>query len=443
MQTVSRRELMVMAGSLGLSLGVPGGLAVGQSARLDDYKALVCVFLFGGNDSFNMLVPRGSAEYAAYAASRENMALPRDTLLPIAPVGYGASDFGLHPAMPELRDLFESGAAAFVVNVGPLIEPTTKEAYLDKAVRRPPMLFSHRDQQTQWNRLYTGPESKSGWAGRVADLLAASVVQQQLMMNISLNGTAELQAGDIERAYTMGSTGPATFPGLGSSSQRRRLFEQLLRAHYESIYARAYGEVHLRALRTIDFVKQALDQAPPLAAQFPDSELGEQLNTVARLIAVRERLDMRRQIFFTGIGGFDTHDAQLARHANLLADVSAALAAFHEATVELGVADRVTTFTQSDFGRTLTSNGDGTDHGWGGVQIVMGGAVRGRALYGEYPPLELGGPNDVGRGRLIPGISADQYAATLARWFGVPETDLDAVAPHLRNFAERDLGFMI
>lgn len=450
MRRTSRRRFLMMTGTTGVGLSLPAKLVLGQldgdGVPFTDYRALVCVFLLGGNDSFNMLVPRSPAEYNAYASSRQNMALPRDDLLPIAPAGSGSREFGLHPAMPELQALFESGHAAFVVNVGPLVEPTTKAAYLDGAARLPPRLFSHSDQQAQWHMLASPIQSKVGWAGRIADLIRANVAEQRLTTNISLSGATLFQSASLSRPYIMGADGPAGFLGLGTSGRgltRRRAYERLLTADYDSIYVREYADLQLRALSTLDLIENLLNEAPPLTAQFPDSDLGERLRTIAKLIAVHDRLDMKRQIFFTSIGDFDTHDDQLKRHPRLLADVSASLAAFHEATVELGVSEQITAFTQSDFARTLTSNGDGTDHGWGGVQIVVGGAVRGRALYGEYPSLELDGPEEVGRGRLIPGISADQYAATLARWFGIPDPDLDAVAPNLRNFAQRDLGFMI
>jgi uncharacterized protein (DUF1501 family) len=215
-------------------------------------------------------------------------------------------------------------------------------------------------------------------------------------------------------------------------------------ATYGSVYERAYAEIQKRALKYADLVNGALAAAPTLATAFPaNSTLATQLQTVAKMIAVRDRLGMSRQVFFVATGGFDTHDDQLQDQPGLLGNVSASLAAFHAATVELGVAEKVTTFTQSDFGRTLTSNGDGSDHAWGGVQLVVGGGVKGRTIYGRYPVLAINGPEDVGGGRFIPAVSSDQYAATLARWFGVADADLPKIAPSIGNFAERDLGFLI
>lgn len=449
MKRTNRREFLRITGATGAALSLHGGSVFGQlvgaEAPFADYRALVCIFLFGGNDSFNMLVPRSQAEYSAYAKARQNLALPRDDLLPIAPLNAGPGEYGLHPSMPELASLFESGSAAFVVNVGPLIEPTTKEAYRNMAVELPPMLFSHQDQQAQWQKLNDANAITTGWAGRIADLLRENVGNQRLTINVSLNGNNLFQASNAIPAYSMGETGPARFTGLGDSpfgKKRRRAFERVVEADYDSIYLRSYASVQRRALETADLVSDALEAAPQLSVPFPDTGLGQQLRTITQLIATRDRLETTRQIFFAALGGFDTHDDQLTRHPPLLAEISSAIAAFHQATVELGVADSVTLFTQSDFGRTLTSNGNGTDHGWGSVQIVAGGAVAGRQLYGTYPLQELGGPEDLGRGRMIPSISADQYAATLARWFGIPDADLEIVAPHLSNFSERDLRFL-
>jgi uncharacterized protein (DUF1501 family) len=310
----------------------------------------------------------------------------------------------------------------------------------------PPQLFSHNDQQDQWHSLRGGTSNRSGWAGRIADMLRANVTNQQLATNISLRGTNLFQAGDSTISYIMGARGPTPFlsfqPGGPYEAKLRSAFERLVDARYESMYERAFAEVQRRALRGTDRLTEAL-AAVSITTPFPPSELGQQLRTVARMLAVRDRFEMKRQIFFVASPGFDSHDDQVVVQPALLGNVSACLKAFYAATVELNVASSVTTFTQSDFGRTLTSNGDGSDHAWGGNQIVMGGAVRGRMLYGTYPRLELDGPDDVGGGRLIPTTSADQYAATLARWFGIADADLDRVAPHLASFPQRDLGFMV
>lgn len=445
----SRRDFLALAGTsaAGFLLARPHdaiGQMVGGAGPFDDYRALVCLFLFGGNDSFNMLVPRSTAEWNAYFASRQNMAVEQGALLPINPLNSDGAQYGVHPSMPGVQTLFEQESAAFVANVGPLIVPTTKAQYQSGSVPLPPQLFSHNDQQNQWHSLRGRTLSDTGWAGRMADLIRLNVAGQQLATNVSLAGNSLFQSGDDTVAYTMGAAGPLAFQGFaGLGGEQRRAFERIINASYDSIYARGFAEVQRRAVEAADRVTAAIAQAPPLTTQFPTSSLGQQFQTVARLISVRDRLAMRRQVFLVSAGGFDSHDDQLVNQPALLASVSACLAAFYAATVELGVASSVTTFTQSDFGRTLTSNGDGTDHAWGGVQLVIGQSVRGRRICGRYPSLALNGPDDVGGGRLIPGVSADQYAATLARWFGIPDADLARVAPHIGNFAERDLGLMI
>ena len=444
---VSRRQFMRMSGAAALA-GVPGltfAQGVGMPAPFTDYKALVCVFLFGGNDSFNMLVPRSDAEYNVYAQSRQNLAIAQQDLLPITPTTQTGVDFGLHPSMGSLQAIFESGRAAFVSNVGPLVEPTTKDQYFNRSVALPPQLFSHNDQQDQWHALKGNAVSKTGWAGRVADLIRTNVAGQQMATNASLFGSSLFQSADETIAYVMGPQGPLTFEGFGDTSpflEQRQAFEAVLAANYESVYERAFAEIQERAVAAADRVSGAIASAPARNTVFPASQLGTQLQTVARLIDVRDQLEMQRQIFFVATGGFDSHDAQNQNQPGLLGGISDAIAAFYDATVEMGVADSVTAFTQSDFGRTLTSNGDGSDHAWGGVQFAVGDAVLGD-LYGSYPLLAIDGADDVGGGRMIPTTSADQYAATLAKWFGIDDADLASVAPNLDNFIARDLGFML
>jgi uncharacterized protein (DUF1501 family) len=451
--TINRREFLKKTGTGAVAAAAfatyPGAAfsqVIGTSAPFPDYKALVCVFLFGGNDSYNMLVPRSNAEYNAYATSRQNMALAQTDLLAINPLTPDGADYGLHPMMAGVQALFESNRAAFVTNVGPLIESTTKDQYRNQTVLLPPQLFSHKDQQDQWSSLRGVNQSKTGWAGRLADLIRTNAADQQMATNVSLFGSNLFQSADETIAYVMGSDGPIPVTGFDDTpggQAQRAAFEQIINANYGSIYARGFAEVQRRAVASADLVGDALAGAPTLNTVFPRTQLGRQLSTVAKLIAVRDQLQMQRQIFLVAAGGFDSHDDQLLNQPGLLGGVSEAMAAFYNATVELGAANLVTSFTQSDFGRTLTSNGDGTDHAWGGNQLVIGGAVAGRELYGSYPLLELGGPDDVAGGRIIPTTSADQYAATLSRWFGIPDADLASVAPNIDNFAQRDLGFLL
>lgn len=430
-----------------------------SQAVLADYKALVCVFLFGGNDSFNMVVPRSNAEYNAYAASRQNLAIAQASLLPINPLVSDPNSvlYGLHPSLTDVATLFEQDqACAIVADVGPLIEPTTKAQYQAQSVRLPPQLFSHNDQQDQWHSLKGEAVAKSGWGGRIADVLtgpgAPVPLDQSLAVNVSLSGQTLFQTGVSSVPYTMGATGPVSLFGLDDSDPlslaRRAAFDSILRANYGTVYERAYSQVQQRALQTAGRINTELatvrgPNPAPFTTAFPASPLGSQLKTVAELIAVRDRLQVSRQIFFVATGGFDTHDAQIDVQPALLGNVSRCLAAFYRATAEMSVASSVTTFTHSDFGRTLTSNGDGTDHAWGGNQLVIGGAVAGRTIYGRYPLLQIDGPDDVGGGRMIPAVASDQLAATLAKWFGVPDSALATIAPHIGNFAQRDLGIML
>ena len=451
MKTLNRRDFLRTSGAAALFAATPGlaySQVVGGGGSFTDYRALVCVFMFGGNDSYNMLIPNTNAEYAAYAASRQNLALLQSDLLPISPASTGTPDFGLHPAMGGIQGLFQDGNAALVTNVGPLIEPTTKAQYFDRSVTLPPQLFSHNDQQDQWTSLRGNVQSKTGWAGRMADLIRDGVAGQQMATNASLFGSNLFQSADETVAYVMGPNGPIQYQGFSTTpgdilNEQRLAFGRVVAAQYNTIYERGYAEVQRRAIDAADTVSMAIANAPTINTVFPQSQLGTQLQTVARLIAVRDELQMQRQIFFVATGGFDSHDDQNQNQPGLLGGISDAIAAFHAATEELQIANSVTTFTQSDFGRTLTSNGDGTDHAWAGNQLVAGGAVSGGDLYGSYPLLEIGGPEDVGGGRMIPSTAADQYAATLAKWFGIPDVDLDIVAPNLGNFAQRDLGFMI
>lgn len=449
MASINRREFLRNSTAAAVFASTPGlaySQIIGGGAPFTDYKALVCVFLFGGNDSFNMLVPRSNAEYSVYAQSRQNLAIAQQDLLPISTPGTGSTTYGMHPTMTSLQQIFEAGNAAFVTNVGPLVEPTTRDDFFNGAVALPPQLFSHNDQQDQWHSLKGNSQTATGWAGRIADLIRMEVAGQQLATNASLFGNTLFQSAVETVGYVMGPEGPVAFEGFGDSGfflEQRQAFERIIGARYDSVYERGFAEVQQRAVAAADRVGDAIAGVPSLATVFPATQLGTQLQTVARLIAARDELAMQRQIFFVAMGGFDTHDDQALLQPGLLADVGQAMAAFHAATAELGVAGNVTAFTQSDFGRTLTSNGDGTDHAWGGIQLIVGDSVRGRELYGDYPLLEIGGPADVGGGRMIPAVSADQYAATLARWFGVDDADMGQIAPNLDNFVDRDLGFML
>ena len=454
------------AGGVAYAFGRTAGTVHAQMAGTGgfaDYKALVCLFLFGGNDSWNMVVPTSTAEYNAYSRSRgggttSSLAVDRASLLPISLPGQVAGDpaYGFHPSMTGARDLFNEGKLAVMANIGPLIRPTTKTQYQTAGTTGhalPPQLFSHNDQQDQWHSLRGRTTLKSGWAGRVADVLNAQAGNQGLSVNVSLAGQTYFQASEIAKPYVMGATGPtqfAAFPTTGAGPLRRQSFESVLTATMGSssntMYERAYASVQQRATQFADRVSTAIASGYSFNA-LPNtgtlSSLQQQLRTVAKIVSVRQSLGLSRQIFFVSTGGFDQHDDLVRDQPGLLTNISSSVKMFHDSMREIGMENNVTLFTHSDFGRTLTSNGDGSDHAWGGIQLLAGGAVRGGRFYGAYPLLETNGAWDVGGGRIIPTVSADQYAATLASWFGVGDADLVKVAPSINNFAARNLGFMV
>ncbi|HMM65597.1 MAG TPA: DUF1501 domain-containing protein [Dokdonella sp.] len=412
-----------------------------------DYRALVCVYLYGGNDAFNMMVPTSSAGYAEYAAARGGLALPQSSLLAlnpsVAPVGGGS--FGLSPSMPLLRNLFNQAQSplAITANVGPLLYPITKAQYQAGSVPVPAQLFSHSDQTVTWQRPNADAQDRRGWGGRLADLFYQTNTNQQLSMNISIDGENVFQAGDEVIPYFVGQGGAQGIDFVQPwNPERRAVFLALRDAAHGNALQRQYASVMRRSMDNEVMINDALDAESPLATAFPDTHLGRQLRMISRLINVRSALQMQRQIFFVGLGGFDTHDNQLADQADQLSELDGALAAFHAATVEMSLANSVTTFTASEFGRTTSVNGDGTDHGWGSHHLVLGGAVNGRRIYGIPPNLSVGGPDDADWGQIIPTTSVDQYAATMARWYGVPSGDMSTVFPNIGRFATPDLGFM-
>lgn len=464
MNRITRRRFLraAAAGGVAYAFARTPGVAYAQMSgggSFTDYKALVCVFLFGGNDSWNMVVPRSTTQYNAYRNSRQNLAIAQNTLLPLNlavadPEGW---QYGLHPSMTGLQSLFNAGRAAFVANVGPLVAPTTLDQYLNGSVPLPPQLFSHNDQQDQWHSLKGRAVLKTGWAGRAADVLMNSVANQTLPMNISLAGQTLYQAGGVAVPYTVGAEGPTPFSGFGTTGvglSRRQAFLGVVNGNYDTVYARGFADVQQRAIQYGENVSAVLARAPNLGPALPDapttplSPLATQLRTVGKLIAMRNELQMSRQIFFVSIGGFDVHDNQLGVQPSQLLTVSNALQRFDQALQQLNISQNVVTFTQSEFGRTLTSNGDGTDHAWGGIQVVTGGAVNGGRIYGNYPLLRLNArrgtdrADDVGGGRFIPTLSTDQYVATLARWFGVSDTNMPQIARSINNFTVRNLGFL-
>lgn len=403
-----------------------------------NYKGLVCLFLSGGIDSFNMLVPRGPAEYAEYAAARADLALPQNLLLPIVPATPAGREYGLHPGLPELQSLFQQNRLALVTNVGTLVEPTTLQQFWNGSVALPLGLFSHSDQAMHWQTSLPDQRTAVGWVGRMADILQAGNCSQAISMNISLSGSNVFQSGLLTTHYTINENGSTGLQDYGESwpnaQVRTEAIDGLLGLHYQNVFEKTFAARMRNAIDAHIIFSEAIAAVPPLTTQFSDTYLSRQLRMVALTIAAREALGMRRQTFFVEAGGWDHHDEVLLNQEAMLPVISRALFEFHSALVEIGVADKVTTFTASDFGRTLSSNGRGSDHAWGGNHLVMGGAVMGGDIYGNFPALYLGNSLDTGRGRLIPTTSVDEYFAELALWFGVPAADLDQVLPNIGRF---------
>lgn len=452
----SRREFLLRAGALTsgglvsrlapLSVLSLAGEAGAQAAP--DYKALVCVFLYGGVDGNNLVVPMDGAGYGQYAAVRPESSgvnIPQAELLQIQPRNVSTS-YGLHPELSEIHPLFGQGRMAILANVGTLNEPTTKANYLAK---RPDNLFSHSDQQNQWQSSVSDGPSRSGWGGRIADQMASSNASFPVITSIA--GASLFIAGNSTSPLALPPTGALTLQGFnGGAAANARLaaMQAILAADRDNAYVKATGDITTQALSLSTVVNPILTATnssvqPLFTGQA--SSIAQQLLVVAKLIEARAQTGARRQVFFVSQGGYDTHSNEVVTMTNLLGQLSPALKAFYDATVQLGVASQVTTFTLSDFGRTFQpASGQGTDHAWGNHHFVIGGAVRGGEMFGRYPTLARGGPDDADTaGRWIPTTSVEQYGATLARWFGVPSAAMPTVFPKLANFAANDLGFLL
>ena len=421
-----------------------------------DYKALVCLFLAGGNDANNLVIPTDNATYAAYAAGRGALALPQNAVLPITPRTDDGRTWGIHPAMTELRNLFNSGQFAVLANVGTLAYPMTKAQYSNGSVPRPSQLFSHNDQQVEWQSSIADKPFVTGWGGRLADLTNAFNTNNRISMSITLNGQNSFQVGKNVDQYAVGTGGAIALTGSGTGTSanglRTAALNDALALQNGNLFETAFGGLTTGAIGSSALISSVITGTSPFAPVFnavANTSLGQQLHMVARLVNAQQTLGLKRQIFFVRVGGFDLHDNQVTAgattsgaHANLLRDISQSLNAFNNALTRIGAENQVTTFTASDFGRTYNTNGDGSDHGWGSHHFLMGGAVRGGDIYGRMPTFAIDGPDDTGRGRWIPTTSVDEYAGTLAKWFGVSATDLPVVLPNIGRFAKPDLGFM-
>lgn len=428
--------------------------AISNSATLiGDYKAMVCLLLTGGNDSFNMLIPNEQGRYDIYAKSRTEVAIPRSSIL-----GLNGTDYGLHPAMEGVRGMFDNGELSFISNVGTLIAPVDKPEALTNEQSLPLGLFSHSDQVQQWQTSVPNSRSSIGWGGRVADMMNSQNTNPNISMNVSLSGTNIFQTGTSSVEYSIDrNEGAVGIIGYDESWRfmelRNQAIDNIVDAHYDDIFKKTYVDVIKNSRDANLIVSEALANSPYLDDLFTSSDLSDSLKMVARMIAAREELGAKRQIFFVEVGGWDNHDNLLYEHELLLTELSNGMKEFNDALKRIGAHDCVTTFTSSEFGRTLTYNGEGTDHAWGGNVMVMGGPVKGGQIYGEYPLLELGGVQELSEnamysnGIMIPTTSVDEYFAELALWFGVAPSELSTIFPNIGNFyntggGAQPIGFM-
>jgi uncharacterized protein (DUF1501 family) len=449
----SRRAFLRGSAALSVAAGAaPWALslaAIGEAAAATatDYKALVCVFLSGGNDYANTVIPCDPASHELYRSLRSNIALPLEalgatTLQPATPLP-GGRQYALAPGLSGLMPFFQSGQLAVLMNIGTLVQPTTKAQYNARSVPLPPKLFSHNDQQSYWQASAT-EGAVTGWGGRIGDLFASGNGNATFTC-IGVSGNAVFLSGQTALQYQVSSSGSIAVSGVKSNLFGSAACSAALRGLMTGARANPLenevARIGRRSIEANESVTAALAGAN-LATAFPaNNSLADQLKLVARLIAGRNTLGVKRQVFFVSLGGFDTHDGLAGSHPTLMANVGNAMAAFQQAMQELGTASQVTTFTASDFGRTLVSNNDGSDHGWGSYHFVLGGSVAGGALYGSAPAIANNGPDDVGQGRLLPTMGVDQLAGTLANWFGASATETLDVVPKLANFSQRDLGF--
>jgi len=439
----TRRNLLKMATLAGASrFG-----ALNALAQASDYKALVCIFLFGGNDGNNTVVPQASAEFNAYRAIRGNVALPDNSAQLLGVTAANGTPFALSSGLAAIHPLWAQGRLAAVANVGMLVQPTTRAEFLASAVPVPTNLFSHSDQIVQMQAGTPNGSSGSGWAGRIADAVAATNAASTFPPSVSLSGPQlfckgeAVQSASLIPGFDMGFYGMNPWPATAAAARQQGLLE-ILNLDSGLTLVQGANQVRKDAL-ALSGMLRGLASGTPMAAQFPGTSIGNQLKQVVQIIQLRSQIGLKRQVFFCSLDGFDTHGSQAWQHWQLLKQMADAMAAFHTATIELGVADKVTTFTESEFSRTLQPSGSGSDHGWGSHHLVMGGAVRGGNLYGRFPVMALGGPDDSGsRGVWIPSTSLDQYGATFAKWFGLSDTAIANVFPNLSRFPVSDLGFL-
>lgn len=451
-------------------------MAANLPADPTEYKALVCVFLAGGNDANNWMIPTDSETFDQYKAIRGNLGFQQSSdLLPFQVGGNAYTDadghtLGFHPACSGLQTLFGEGKLASVFNVGTLVRPITRAEYLANATgTRPPQLFSHSDQVTQWQTSIPDQPPSTGWGGRTADIMdiLANKPEGKVSMSVSVSGANTLETGNLVPQYQVSTNGAVTLSGdlMNGSGARVRALREILALNHPNLQRQAYSGVVENAIATGELLNTSIDATREVAdggtwtwtTPFPVTTLGSQLKMTARVIQAHgpAAFNMRRQIFFCQNGGHDTHTNQVTVngvsdptnaagvHYGLMQTASDAIYAFQRAMEQIGLGDKVTTFTASDFSRTFPTNSQGSDHGWGSHHVVVGGAVNGGRTFGKLPTFAINGPDDTGTGRWIPTLSVDQHSATLARWFGLDENELATVFPNLNRFPTSDLGFML
>jgi uncharacterized protein (DUF1501 family) len=446
-------SLMSVAGAASPFALNLAAISAASAQAVSGYKAIVCLFFYGGNDHTNTFIPYDTASYGEYSASRSSIALPRDAALAATATGpvasQGGREFAFHPALTAFKSHWDAGRLAVVANVGPLVVPTTKAQYQNRSVPLPPKLFSHNDQQSVWQAFQPlGEGAKVGWGGRIGDLLAGQN-SNALFTCISAGGSSVFLSGMNVLQYQVGSSGPVSISGISGSiygssgTAASTAYRSLITGTSPNMFENELRVVTNRSITANQQLAAALPAAATLVPAIPaNNSLASQLSVIARIIAARTTLGSGRQVFLVSIGGFDNHDFLIDQHAQQLVRVNAAVDAFYSWLVQLGVQNDVTLFTASDFGRTLTSNGDGSDHGWGAHHFVLGGSVAGREVYGFFSPTVFGSSVDIGQGNLLPGIAVDQYAATFARFLGVSDTDMPLVLPNIVNFSPRYVGLL-
>lgn len=454
---INRRLFMKSAGAAAVTSAALSGSPISfnaHAASTSGYRAMVCVFLLGGLDNHDVLLPYDQTSYNSFSNVRQSLlqrqgsARQRTSLLEIVPddiSALGGRRVALPPEMPQTKALFDQGRAAIVANVGPLIEPVTRAGFESGSVRIPPQLFSHNDQQSVWQS--NQPEgAQFGWGGLFADAVLNSGANSA---NIDFTTIASAEVGPFltgrtARAYNVNPAGPASVNALGELAGGSRAQQDLRNALEQQLRSGSFNGSHIlendfaaqvsRGFASNTTYAEARAGGMPINTEFPETELGTQLRSVAQTISVRNALSVSRQIFFVAIGGFDTHSNQAGALPQLLGEIDSGVSAFYRSMVELGFANDVVLFTASDFGRTMAVNGDGTDHGWGGHSLVIGGDVRGKQIYGSVPDFALGHSADAGSGRIIPSLSVEQFAAPMGRWFGLTDTELASALPNLTNF---------